>query len=395
MTYEYTDKPIVGQDYTDDTTTRFNGLPGEPEVWYEEGTGKVYMVYVVPGSNPPIFTAYHVPNEDVLQTYFGEGKEMGYDKRFTPGQMQKMGVVVFGTTAAIADTTGDPWAGFLERIERAKSVMPWLDDPEVLQIIGAAYLEDRAVGDWEFTGTDWWMNHTEGERRWLELIVTDPLTAEQELSDAQSKVMALFRNYGVFNPDQAVLDYVRNGLATGKFTEIQAGEQVKLVLGLDSAMGMDAGLQKVMSSIGSTMQATNNMSTIRELYDTWLGPMYAPDDKTVQRWVNQFALDPEAANQALIEQLRQQRLTLFPGYDNPNSTYQDIAGPWKSYVSSIWGLLPDDTDTEFQNMIRANDASEVAKMARRVGLERDYDRVKQKALFDLDSQMNMNVRGTT
>ena len=138
-----------------------------------------------------------------------------------------------------------------------------------------------------------------------------------------------------------------------------------------------------------------NVDINRELYDTWLGPMYAPDDKTVQRWINQFALDPDAAREALTEQLRQQRLTLYPGYDNPNSTYQDIAGPWKSYVSSIWGLLPDDTDSEFQNMIRANDASEVAKLARKVGLERDYDRVKQQALSDLNTQMGSNVRGVT
>ena len=37
-------------DFTDDEQTRFNGLPGEPEIWKDKDSGKSYAVYYVPDS---------------------------------------------------------------------------------------------------------------------------------------------------------------------------------------------------------------------------------------------------------------------------------------------------------------------------------------------------------
>ena len=392
--YNYATSPITGVDYTDESTTRFNGLPGQPEVWLDSDSGKVYMVYFPPGIEPPVPLLYHVPNEDVLKSYFGD-KPMGYDKQFTHDQFLKMGAVTWGTTDAIADTTGDPWAGFVERMDRAAAVMPWLDDPDIFQVVAAAYVEGRDVQDWEFESSDWWQTHSEAERAWVKKLATNPKTAEQDLADYAQKVSELYRNYGIFDVPDQVSTYIRDKWASGQWSSSQSLEQIRLSLGLDSTATIDQGLSKMTGGVGGAGQVTNYQAEIRDLYDTWIGPAYAPDDESIQRWSNQFALSPDAGRQALIDQLRQQRLSLFPEYTNPNSTYRDIAAPWKSYVGGIWGTTPDDTDAEFQSMLRLNDASAISKKAREVGLNRDYDLVKSRALDDMRRQMSGGVRGTT
>lgn len=392
MTYVYRDDPLRGADFTDDPSTRFNGLPGHPEVWYEEGTGKVYMVYFPPGIEPPVPILYHVPNEDVLKAYFGD-QPMGYDKRFTPEQLSRAGAVMMGETGAIAESTGDPWAGFIERVNRAAEVMPYLDDPEIFQVIAGAFLEGREVQDWEFEGTDWWQKHTAEERAWLQLNLSDPATAQQRIGDFDVAVRDLFRRYGVYDPDDAIVTYIRDQWVKGSWSQTFAETQVQATLGFDVDDPLDAGLSKVIGSVGGAPQATAYTDKVRDLYDEWLGPAFAPDAQTVQRWVNRINLEPMAGEDELIEHLRRQRLAVFPEYENPNATYRDIAAPWKSFVSTIWGTIPDDTDSEFQSMLRLNDAAKISREARRVGVDRDYDRVKEQMMGDLRRQMRRNIRG--
>ena len=46
---------------------------------------------------------------------------------------------------------------------------------------------------------------------------------------------------------------------------------------------------------------------------------------------------------ALIEQLKNNRLGLFPKYTNPELTYEDIARPWRNLTTSVWGEAADET----------------------------------------------------
>lgn len=385
--YTYSDSLITGKDYTSDDDTRFNGLPGQPEVWYEANTGKVYMVYFPPGFNPPVPLMYHVKNEEVLKAFFGD-QPMGYDKKFSSAQLAAAGAVEFGSTSEIPSATGDPWTGFVQRMERAKEVMPWLADPGIYGVVAAAYLEGRDPYEWEYEGTEYWSTHTEGERAWLKKAMADPATAAQDRASKIVMVRNTFQQMGVFEPPDDMVTYMADKGVMGLWTDAQISDQIKLSLGVQTGGTLDAGLTKY-----GALSSVNHSDSIRNLYDTWLGPAFAPSDADVQRWTNNFLIDPASAQAQLTEQLRQQRLALFPEYTNPNSTYQDIAGPWKSYVSGIWGTIPDDTDADFQRMIRLNDASAVAKDARKVGFARDYDRVKQQALGDMQQQMGQNVRG--
>lgn len=385
--YTYDTDAITGKDYTTDEKTRFNGLPGQPEVWYEPETGKVYMVYFPPGFTPPIPLLYHVQDEATLKAYFGD-KPMGYDKKLSAAQIAKAGGVKFGTTSMIPTASGDPWQGFKERMERAAKVMPWLADPEVFGIIAAAHMEGREVAGWEFESTEWWQKHSEAERAALKKALSDPKSMAESRADNIIAIRNLYASFGIYEPPEDAISTIADKLTFGQWSQAQVRDQVLLTLGVDTGGTLDESLSQV-----GTLQSSNYQSTIRDLYDTWLGPAFAPDQATIDRWTNTLLRDPEAGREQLIDQLRSQRLALFPEYTNPNSTYADIAAPWRSFVSQIWGAVPDDTDAEFQRMLRMNDASLVSKEARKLGLERDYDRVKQQALGDLQRQMTQGVRG--
>ena len=153
-------------DYTDDEATRFKGLPGQPEIW--EVNGKAYIVYEVPGTDPPVPIAYEVPAGD-LEAFFGEGVEVVYDRQLTTAEAESAGWLVQGSTDDISATEGDPWISFVHNMEVAMETQPWLEDPEVFAVYAAAYLEGRPVEDWELAATDYWQTLTPAERK-----ATDP-----------------------------------------------------------------------------------------------------------------------------------------------------------------------------------------------------------------------------
>ena len=50
--------------------TRFNGLPGQPEIW--EIDGDAYVVYFAPDVEPPVPLLYTVPSDEDLKSFFGD-----------------------------------------------------------------------------------------------------------------------------------------------------------------------------------------------------------------------------------------------------------------------------------------------------------------------------------
>lgn len=379
-------------DYTDDPNTRFNGLPGQPEVWYEEGTGKVYMVYFPEGMEPPVPLLYWVPNEEILKSYFGN-QPIAYDKRFTPEQLMAAGSIVFGESTSISPRDGDPWAGFVSKMQRAREVMPWLDDPEVFSIVAGAYLEGRAPEDWELEATDWWQSHTAAEREWVKMAVADPATAAQRKAENLTVVADRFTDLGIEVPD-AVLSYMADRFTFGKWSESQLDAQIRMLIGWGSPQGWDADFRRFVESGGYSVAApTNFATTVRSMWSTWLGPLYQPSEEAIQEWSRRFTDNSTLANQQLQEYLREQRLNLYANHTNPNATYEDIASPWRSFVGGIWGFMPDDTDEAFQTILRYNDPELASRKAREVGMERKYEQVVDSAVNDLRRQLSTNVRG--
>ena len=58
---------------------------------------------------------------------------------------------------------------------------------------------------------------------------------------------------------------------------------------------------------------------------------------------------------ALIEQLKNNRLGLFPQYTNSNLSYEDIVTPWRNLTTSVWGEAADETESWWQDMVATND----------------------------------------
>jgi len=304
-------------------------------VWKDKDTGQVFLVYMAEGTEPPIPLLYEVGGTDdetkitdTLQAFFGEGNDIVYDKEFSSDEMDSTGAIRFGTTNNLDEEGGDPWLGFLDRVDRAAETQPWLNDDEVLALFGGAYLEGRELQAWELESTDWWQDHTERERDWLKMVVSDPETAEQRLADDQGFVRDLFAQIGADGNDAALLNWMANKYTTGAWTESYLKDQVEAVT--TGYYDMDEELDSYMQAgdfAGATSQAEHE--TVRSLWNEWLGPAYQPTEDEVAKWATKIRKSGDGKEE-LVGMLRGQRMALYAGYEDPNLTYQDIAGPWRS-----------------------------------------------------------------
>ena len=379
-------------DYTDDSLTRFNGLPGEPEIWKNTDTGQIYVMYTVPG-DPPVPLLYTVPNETVAKTYFGD-KPMVFDRELSSGEMAKYGSVVFGDVAELKAQSGDPWAGFEAKMEKAKRVMPWLEDDEVYSVFAAAYLEGREVEEWELKDLGWFKGKTDAEVAWATKMAQDPEDAERLLADNTSKVYALFTDLGVPDPPSELVEYLANQWTTGVWSESYARDQIMKVTGGGENVELDAGLSIFMTENEiDVATGTVGLDRVRELYAEWLGPAYIPDDTELARWAGRLRDDPQGGEARLVESLRTQRLALFPEYEDATLTWKDIAAPWKALATNTWGVPVDESDPEFQNIVRMNNATEANKELRRIGVDRGYEAIVADLANGMRMGMRSNVRG--
>jgi len=388
------DTDLEDGDYTQDELTRFIGLPGKPEIWKNTDTGGMYAVYYVPGVEPPIPLLMTIPTEKVLKTYFGN-QDVEFDREYTSAEIDSYGAISFGDVGDIEDNEGDPWAGFVQKMDRAREVMPWLEDPEVFSIIGGAYLEGRPVEDWELAGTEWYQIHNEAERTWMTQLAQDPASAAQFLNGTRITVSDFFLNAGAELPDAAVIDYIALQYASGKWSEGQTKEQISVFTGGGEGSTLNEDFDAFLNEGGyaSTVNATVGIDQVRDMFHTWLGPLYTPDDSVISEWAGRFRDDPEGAQGRLTEHLRSQRLALFPSYADANLTYQDIAAPWKAMAQNAWGVPADDMDSELHAIINMNNATEAQKELRRIGATRGYDRTIAEMAQGIDQGMSRGVRG--
>ena len=374
------------EDYTDPEETRFNGLPGKPEVWKEEGTGKIYVVYYVPGSEPPIPLLYSVPSESDLESFFGD-RDVVYDREISTEDIDSFGSVRWGTTDSIPMTGGDPWTGFTEEFDRAKKTQPWLNDPEVFAVFTAAWLQGREPEKWELEGTEWWQSKTEAQQEWAWLAARNPAEADSLLEDNYLKVYNAFVELGLDNVNEEIVTMMANEFTMGNWSPTKLAEQIDRLYNPESGIDMDEGLASLIED-GELELGTPSLGTpdVKGEWDKWLGPAYPPTDEQVASWAAKIRKGGQGAKDMLTEELRRQRMALFPEYDNPDLTYQDIAAPWRGFVTNSWGQTPDESSDMFQEVIRLNDTSEAGKLVRREGMSQGIGQVEQSALTGLQDQ---------
>ncbi len=276
-------------------------------------------------------------------------------------------------------------------MERLKEVSPWANDDEILALIGGAYLEGRDVKDWEIQTTDWWQSHNEAEREWLELSMSDPASAERRLEDNRLYVTELFENIGAEGNDEEIIDWMANRYTTGTWSKAMLATQVEAVT---SGWGeMDEEFEKWLTESGyEGVSSSQYFDEVRSMWDEWLGPAYPPSDEQVAEWATRFRNSADGRDE-MLEMLRNQRLALFPEYEDRNLSWKDISGPWKALAHSVWGVPVEEDDPFFQEVVRKNNATEAGKMLRKTGFERGYENVVNEVISGLGSGNRGNVRG--
>ena len=381
-----------GKDYTSGSdATRFNGLPGHPEIWKDTTTGEIYVVYEVPGTDPPIPIMFTVPTKDDLQSFFGDGKDIVFDRKFSTDQILSVGGIVFGSSNTIPEKDGDAWAGFMERMERAMEVQPWLQDPEVFAIFAGAWLEGRPVEEWELQTTDWWQSHNAAERQWMLLNASDPSTAAQVAQDNSLAVAQQAQTLGV-HMSQGTIDWVANQLTTGHWSQAFLNEQL---MSLAAGSTLDTEFQSYLEETGEVVDPSQLAENqVRDLYEEWLGPTRIPRPELLTRWADKWRRAPEATRDELTNKLRQQRLALLPEYEDETLSYQDIAANWRGTVARAWGELPDESDPFFLKVLRANDSQVAENLLRREGIKRGNNQVMNDLQDALTQVTGGNVIGT-
>jgi hypothetical protein len=387
-------------DFTDDDSSRFNGIPGFPEVWKDSASGKSYLVfYPESGPQPPVPLLFIIDTEEELESLFGD-KDVVYDRELNPWQIQASGAVLFGEMASIDryNSSGqliqDPWAGFTSRMERSMSQMPWLaEDAEVFAIVAGAYLEGRPIEDWELEDTDYFQSHSGAEREAMRLQLSDPVGYQDRNDKYATSIYDELASYGL-DPQDEVVQWLANEYNSGMWTWEKTQAQIQAYLGRGGAEELDTGFSDWLSSEElKPGEATSHVQDVRDLYKEWLGPAYPPDDASITRWASMFDNDQSGGRAALEDFLRQQRLVLFPAYENENATYRDISAPWRSFTEREWGVPVDETDVEFQKIVQMNDPVEAQKKARTVGSDRGYEAVVASMVSDIEQGMRSGVRG--
>lgn len=351
-------------------SAKFNGIPGEPELWKADD-GTSYLVYFAEGLDPPLPMMWEVENESELEAFFGPGKEIVYDKEMTQAQIDSTGAMTWGTSTEIVDTEEDPLEGWASRWERERTVRPYLNDPEIYALYASTALEGRSVTQAELESTDWFQDHSEAERAWITTSASDPLTAQQMIEDNRVAAYDKLRAAGVADPPESLVNYMADQLTTGLWTNEHFNQQVAAVSDPESGIDIDAGITTALDGV-EVDTTQEGEDAVRALVKRWLGTNFGEwDDEQVAVWAGRLRNEDDA-EAVLLETLKGQREALFPGYDR-EADYETIASPWRNMIRNSWGEVPDDSDILLQDIIRMNSAGEAGELLTKEGLKRGND----------------------
>jgi hypothetical protein len=322
-------------------------------------------------------------------------------KSVTTEAWNKAGGLEVGDFEELDNPDADPLEEFYKRMREQAVLMPWLLDPEILALSAAAHLEGRSLREDELVQTEWWQTHSEGEREWLMLASSDPATALKLQEDNRIIALELMEKAGIDNAHELMVtvdgqeislaDYVADLSTRGTWTSTFLNRQITL-LGNGDFEGIDPLLQAALS--GTEIPLNTNVqriSRVRELYNTWLGPLLGEaSDTEVQDWARKLRDNPDGEDE-LKEFLKDQRMAMLPMYGNREVSYAAAAGPWRNLMAAKWGMTPDETDPFFLELVKLNDAVEAEKRLRQTGLDRGIEQVRSDFLRDITSSFGDQV----
>jgi hypothetical protein len=354
--------------------------PDKAEIWRVDGRD-VYIMYEGPSGVPLV---WRVRDPEQLSALFGPGQTPSFDREMTGKQFSSVGAVAMGHREELAafDLDKDPFEQFADLVATEAQISPWLRDESTMQVILGAMLEGRAVTEGELKTTDYWKTHNEQQRAWLLLKASDPRQAERVKEQAIEDMRDhMTKQLGIVDPPEDLVNLFASALLNGRWSSQFVDNQLELLM-----QGRVNELHKgVRQRITGPITAQANLQErVREIVRHWLGPQVAQGwtEQQLSEWALKLQSDPNA-EVGLTNMLKKQRLALFPTYDNPELSYDDIVAPWVSFWQNAWGEIPDETDSLFQRVVNMNDSFEAGKLLRSEGLNRN----KPKVVFDMLSDL--------
>jgi hypothetical protein len=364
-------------------------LQGEWELWYDTDAKQWIAVKPIAGvvgpdgkRTPDSYISWTIESDEDLEAVVGVDVDPKAKRTVNEAQLTQMGVVNFGGVDELRDWggfEGDPLDSWEEDMARLAITRPWiLDDDWInLSVMAIFEREDPTLTLDEIQTTEFYRTHSDSERRWMEMTHGDPATAAQWEADSREATAIKLRNAGINNVPDDIADYMAMQVVTGAWTPEQLDFQITAISDPYSNIDPDAGLLREMSDMRWSPDATQEKEdTVRNLYDKWLGPAYGnANDQTIANWAGKLRNDPDAELD-FIEQLKSQRVAMFPGTEDRNVSYQDLAMPWKNFQQRAWGVQTvDETDPMFLTMLRNNDIAANGQLLQEEGMTRNVGKV--------------------
>jgi hypothetical protein len=381
---------------------RFHGLGGAPEVWYNSDDGSSYVVYFVPGFDPPIPMMWKINKPEDLAGFFGTGQEIIYDRVFTDSEMTSLGALEYdydesqGIATEIDITEGDPFEGMTEIWAREAKTRPYLLDPEVAALIASSALEGRVPSKAELQDTWYYQHHSQEQIDWIVKEAADPIGAAAEKDANRRYVKQSMIAAGINNPDARVVEYLADNFTTRLWSETMLKDQINALADPYYDAAIDDGLQSLIDGTDGGIEidrTSDKEEWVRETARKWLGPVYGVlSDQQVKDIAGRLRNDPNYQEE-WVAGLKSQRVTLFPGYTDIDASYDEIAQPWRAVYFDIMGEEADETTTVFQNAIQQNDLYTAKKDIRMHGLTSGNAKVAGDFSTDAFRLFKGNTRG--
>ena len=360
---------------------RLNNVPVGAEVWDVDGT--LYLAYAVPGAGDlytgsTIWMAYDVVGNDLFEAGL---LTAGFEYKGPNGSPSKSWfdstAVLAGNTNQLIGMDSDPFASFVETYKEEALLRPWLLDNQFIELQAEAALENRDISEAEWRATTWYQTHSQAERDWMDIELSDPEEAQRQRDDLELYYKNQLQGLGVNNVPDGLIQWVTNKNITGTWSDLKTAEQLQLFADPYKTGERDIEMSNFIatSGFGDVDRTAAREKEVVELYRKWLGPsLGALTQEEVSSIAGRLRDDPDYED-ALVNSLKQSRLAAFSNYTNPELTYEDIARPWRNLTTSVWGQNADETQGWWQEMVKSNDYSTAQTTLREKGLEQNINQV--------------------
>jgi hypothetical protein len=380
-----------------------NVLPGQRLVF--EIDGVKYLVWKVPvdADGDGVYDEYLYIRYTATDAQLAEyGVTEAVTQSLTSAEWAALGGLQVGDITELRNVEDNPFDLFVNTMLENANLYPWLLDPEIMALTGAAWLEGRAITAAELAGTAWWKSHSDAQREWLALNAQDPTGAKDLLRDNRIVVAELLRNSGVSNAPDTLVTLLADLFTRGDWSDTLLTQQIGFLADPAKKGDLESeitdwmeGYQANIETAGFELDTTQvREDRVKQLINQWLGPAFGQwSNAQIEWWAGTLRNDPDGELR-LIEELQRQRLVAFPTYTDPNLTYEDISSVWRNYFFTVWGQAPDETDSMFVDIINLNDMTQAGQILRREGLSKGIGKVRNEMLGSLgdafgDAVVNM------